>query len=78
MTIMIIVVGMTLICEIISYLLQVILLNIQIDIIPFFKIVGIEIVYNTMIVIIIYPLLQSSGKLIERIFTENKTLTRYF
>ena len=75
---MVIILGMTCLCEVISYLLQIILFNVQIDMVHFIKIVGIEMLYNMMIVIIIYPILQNAGNLIERIFTENKTLTKYF
>jgi len=78
MTIMVIVMGMTIVYEFILYLLQIILLAVKIDILPFLKIVGIEMLYNMMIVIIIYPIIQSLGKLIERVFKEKKTLTKYF
>jgi cell shape-determining protein MreD len=77
MTIMVIVLGVTFVCETIYYLLQVILSKISFDFMVL-KTIGIEMVYNMMIVIIIYPLLQGAGRLIERIFTESKTLTRYF
>jgi len=75
---MVIVLGMTFVCEIISYLLQIILLGVQVDVISFVKIIAIEMLYNMMIVIIIYPILQKAGKLIEKVFTEDKTLTKYF
>lgn len=75
---MLIVIGMTFICELVSYILRIIILNMPIDILKFLEIVAIEVLFNTMLVIIIYPLIQRSGDLIERIFTENKTLTRYF
>lgn len=75
---MVIVMGMTIVYEFILYLLQIILLAVKIDILPFLKIVGIEMLYNMMIVIIIYPIIQSLGKLIERVFKEKKTLTKYF
>ena len=78
MTIMVIVVGITFVCELMSYIIQIIVLKMQIDILPFIKIVGIEMLYNMVIVIMIYPLLQKSGRLIEQIYTEDKTLTRYF
>lgn len=78
MTIMVIILGVTFVCETIYYLLQVVLSKISVDILIFLRNIGIEMVYNMMIVIIIYPLLQVSGRLIERIFTESKTLTRYF
>ena len=78
MTIMLIVIGMTFICELVSYILRIVLLGIPAAVPKFLEIAAIEVVFNTMIVIIIYPLLQKGGNLIERIFTERKTLTRYF
>lgn len=75
---MVIVAGMTAVCEVISYILQIVIFKMEIEVLMFLKIVGIEIVYNTMIVIIIYPLIQKAGSLIERIFAENKIMTRYF
>ncbi|MCL2341933.1 MAG: hypothetical protein FWC53_02545 [Firmicutes bacterium] len=77
-TIMLIVMGITFICELVSYILRIILLQMPIFVLKFLEIAAIEVVFNTMIVIIIYPLLQKSGELIERIFTEKNMMTRYF
>ena len=71
-------VGATLICEMISYLIQIIIFKLSIEILPFMKILAIEILYNVMLVIIIYPLIVKAGTTLERIFTEDKILTRYY
>ena len=71
-------VGATLICETISYIMQIIILGTSVEILAFLKILAIEILYNTLIVIIIYPLIQKSGLLLERIFNEKNILTRYY
>ena len=71
-------VGATLICEMISYLIQIIIFKLSIEILPFMKILAIEILYNVMLIIIIYPLIVKAGTTLERIFTEDKILTRYY
>lgn len=78
MTIMLMLIGTTFICELISYVLQLILFKMPINFWPFIKIISIEIIYNIIIIIIIYPILQFGGNLIERIFKENKAKTKYF
>ena len=65
-------------CELISYIYQIILFNISIEVFTFIKIILIEILFNSMIIIIIYPIIQKSGLLLERIFTESKILTKYY
>ncbi len=78
MTIMVMSAGATLICEIISYILQIILFKTSIEIWAFIKIILIEILFNSMIIIIIYPIIQKAGELLERIFTESNILTKYY
>jgi len=68
----------TFVCELISYIFQIILFNLSIEIFVFIKIILIEILYNSMIIIIIYPIIQKTGLLLEKIFTGDKILTRYF
>ena len=75
---MLIVMGMTFICELVSYILRIVLLQMPVSAVKFLEIAVIEVIFNTMIVIIIYPILQKGGNLTQRIFTENKILTRYF
>jgi len=66
------------ICELILYVYQIILFDLLIEIFTFIKIMLIEILFNSMIIIIIYPIIQRAGTLLERIFTEDKVLTRYY
>lgn len=70
--------GATLACEIISYLIQIIIFKLSIDILPFIKIVLIETLYNAMIIIIIYPLIEKAGGILEKVFKEKKILTKYY
>ena len=65
-------------CELISYIYQIILFNLSIEVWAFLKIILIEILFNSMIIIIIYPIIEKTGTLLERIFTEDKVLTRYY
>ena len=66
------------VCELISYIYQIILFKLSIEIFAFIKIMLIEILFNSMIIIIIYPIIEKAGTLLERIFTEDKVLTRYY
>lgn len=68
----------TLICEIISYIIQMVLFKLSFEILAFIKIILLEIIFNAMIIIIIYPVINRLGVLLEKIFTENKILTRYY
>ena len=38
----------------------------------------IEIIFNLMIIIIIYPLIRKLGEKLEQVFNEDKILTKYF
>ena len=71
-------VATTFVCELVSYMFQIILFNISIEVFAFIKIILIEMLFNSMIIIIIYPIIQKSGLLLEKIFTEDKVLTRYY
>ena len=78
MTIMVMVVVATAIFEIICYLLNYLLLATNIEIINFLKILGIEMIYNLILTIILYPFLQKFGYSIENEYKGNRILTRYF
>lgn len=71
-------IGATLICEIISYIIQIITFGLSVEILAFIKIILIEMLYNAMLVIIIYPIIKKAGECLERIFTEQRILTRYY
>ena len=77
-TIMLITAGVTLICETITYILQIILFRLSIELIPFVKIVLIEAIYNVIIIIIIYPIIGKAGEVLKRIFNEKKVFTKYY
>ena len=68
----------TLIYELGEYIFNYFINSAQIIIWNFIKILIIELVYNTIITIIIYPLIMKFGYKIEENFKENKILTRYF
>ena len=70
--------GATIICEIISYLIQIISCKLSVELIPFIKILTLEVLYNVMIIIIIYPLIEKAGNLLEKTFNEKNILTKYY
>lgn len=70
--------GVTLICELISYLIQIIVFKLSLEILPLIKILAIEILYNSMLIIIIYPLIEKTGDVLERIFKGKSILTKYY
>lgn len=78
MTIMIMVVVATAIFEVLSYILNYIFVSIEVEIWNFLVILVIEMIYNLIITIIIYPLMQKFGYSIENEYKRNKILTRYF
>ena len=74
---MLISMGTTLICEIIAYIYKIIN-GASIEVLTFLKIVLIEIIFNLMIIIIIYPLIRKLGEKLEQVFNEDKILTKYY
>lgn len=78
LTIMLMVMASTLIFEVGSYILNIVILDTNIEVLFFIKTLFIEIIYNTIITIIIYPLVQLVGYKVEDIFKGQKILTRYF
>lgn len=77
-TIMLMVIGSTLLFEIGSYVLSIIMLNTNIEILSFVRIILIEVLYNAILTVILYPLIQIVGYKIENIYKGQKILTRYF
>lgn len=78
LTMMLMVMGSTCLYEIANYIFSVIQLSIQIEIFEFIKILVIEVIYNVILTIILYPIIQKVGYKIEDIFKCQKILTRYF
>lgn len=77
-TVMTMVAVLTIIYEIGSYMLNYTFLNINIEILAFSKILLIETLYNIILTIIIYPIMQLTGYDVEEEYKGSKILTRYF
>lgn len=77
-TIMLMMATCTVIYELGCYLFNAVTLEVNLEIISFIKILILETIYNLIITIIIYPLMQKLGHLLEEIFKAKKILTRYF
>ena len=52
--------------------------DINVEIFNFIRILLIEVIFNLILTIIIYPLIQKFGYIIENEYKGNKILTRYF
>lgn len=78
LTIMLMIAGCTAIFEIGCYIFNVMTLEMNFEILAFIKILLIEIIYNLIITIIIYPIVQKAGHSLEDTFKTKKILTRYF
>ena len=78
LTIIIMVAVSTVIFEVGFYFINSVLLNYEVEIWYFIKILFIEILYNILLTIIFYPLIQKVGYTIDRTFKKNNIMTRYF
>lgn len=78
LTIIFMVIGSTIIYEFGSYLLNSLILEFDRELLYFTKILVIEIFYNVLLTIILYPLIQKIGYVIDRNFKHNNIMTRYF
>ena len=77
-TIMFMIIASTLVFEVGYYILQTIELSIHIEIVPFLITLLIEVIYNAIMTIILYPLIQKMGYKLEDIFKGQIILTKYF
>jgi len=68
----------TIVYEIGAYMLNYMILDINVQIVAFTKILLIETVYNIILTIIIYPIIQLTGYDVEEEYKGSKILTRYF
>ena len=68
----------TIIYEVGSYMLSYAFLKINVEILAFAKILLIEIIYNVILTIIVYPIMQFTGYDVEEEYKGSKILTRYF
>lgn len=78
MTIILMTIGVTTLYEVGVYIINHIIIGTTIEIIPFVKILLVENLYNVILTIILYPLLQKAGYFIEDSFKGKQILTRYF
>lgn len=78
LTIILMITGATFLYESGTYIINTLLTGAIIEILPFTKILLIEILYNILITIIIYPIIRMTGHYIEEECKGNKILTRYF
>ncbi len=78
MTIMLMVLGTTLIFEVLKYILSFLFALSGVELVNFIKIIALEVLFNILLTIIIYPLIQKFGYYIENEYKGNKILTRYF
>lgn len=78
MTIMFMVMGSTIIFETANYILNYIISSTNVEIVNFIIILIIEVIFNLLLTIVLYPLIQKAGYYIENEYKGNKILTRYF
>ena len=78
MTIMLMTISATLLVEGANYLIKYVLLSANVEIFSFIEILIVEIIYNCILTIILYPLIQKSGYYIENEYKGNKILTDIF
>lgn len=77
-TMMVMILFSTLIYEIGTYTFNYFINSVNIELLYFIKVLIIELIFNLLITIIVYPLIIKFGYKIEENFKENKILTRYF
>lgn len=77
-TMLLMTILVTAIYEIGVYMLNYIIASTSIEILAFTKILLIEAIYNAILTIILYPVLQKAGYYIEEAFKGQQILTRYY
>ena len=68
----------TILYEILMYILNYMFFKINVEIYAFIKILLIEVIYNVLLIIILYPLMKLTGYEIENEIKGDRILTRYF
>lgn len=77
LTIILMVVGSTFAYEVIVYIYSSISNNVPLDVLGFIKILFIELLFNGLLTIILYPIIRNLGDLVERIFKTNRANSSY-
>lgn len=78
MTVLLMGIICTVIYEVILYLMQFMILKINVEVMQFIKILLVEVIYNVLLIIILYPLMSKTGYEIEDEIKGNRILTKYF
>ena len=68
----------TILFETTAYILGILRAGGSLELIAFFKILLIEVIFNTLITIIIYPIIKKAGYYLENLFDDKFMITRYF
>ena len=68
----------TILYEVFVYLLTILRTEGTLELLAFFKILMVEVLFNTLITIIIYPIIKKAGYYVENLFDDKFILTRYF
>ncbi len=77
-TIILMTIGATVIFEVCMYVVKIVRFHTQIEILAFIITLLVEVIYNVLLVIILYPAMKKLGYYIENLFKHKKLLTRYF
>ncbi len=78
LTIILMCVGVTIFYELADYFILELIYKFEIELLPLIKVILIECLYNTILIIIFYPIIQKMGYRMEEIFKGSNILTRYF
>lgn len=78
LTVILMMITSTIIYEIGTFIINSLMFSYEVVIWNFVRILLIETLYNAILTIILYPLIQRIGFKLEEIYKENKILTRYF
>lgn len=77
-TILFMVAGMTFLYELVTYFYNIARNQIPLQMAGFIKIILIEVIFNVLLTIILYPLIRNAGYFFENTFKKKSILTRYF
>lgn len=77
-TILLMVAGVTVVFETIVYIYNCARNLIPLQLVGFIKILLIELIFNILLTIILYPLMKKAGLVFENIFKKKETLTKFF
>lgn len=77
-TMMIMVIGTTALYEIAFYVFNILKTDANMELLSFLRILLVEIFFNSILTIILYPLMKKAGYKLENIFEDKVMLTRFF